>query len=200
MLTARASLRDRGPVPSKAAFWIGGVLMTLAVLGAIAWTVLAFDRLNDDIDRFQRVDVPGEASVRLDARKYILYLVGPGADELRRPLTIAVTHRASERLVPARVYAGTFTYAFGETLAAQATVTAPAAGVHDVRIAAPADLVGYELAFGDSIAGRVGRIIGVAFVIGGVLGLGGLGVMIASGVRRSRSRRPSPDWPPPSVP
>ena len=111
--------------------------MALAVLGASAWTALSFDRLNDDIDDFQRVEVPGDGTVRLDARKYIVYLVGPAADESRRPLTIAVTHRASEQAVPARIYDGTFTYSFGKTLAAQATVTAPRSGVYDVRTAGP---------------------------------------------------------------
>ena len=57
--------------------------------------------------------------------------------------------------------------------------------------AAPADPAsGFEVALGDSIAGRILRAILGAFAIGGVLLAAGIALAVTTGVRRSRRTSP----------
>ncbi|MDX6717814.1 MAG: hypothetical protein QOJ63_68, partial [Solirubrobacteraceae bacterium] len=46
----------------------------------------------------------------------------------------------------------------------------------------------YNLAIGDSIAGRIVSAIVGAFVVGAILALSGTGLIVATSIRRSRRR------------
>ena len=83
--------RVSGPLPrgahagvkSTKGYWIGGGLIVLGAVLAALWFVISFVRLDDQIDGFERVPVPGEQTVRLEARKYIVYYEGfPTPEEL----------------------------------------------------------------------------------------------------------------------
>lgn len=46
----------------------------------------------------------------------------------------------------------------------------------------------YELAIGDSIAGRIVSAIVGAFAVGGILAIAGTGLIVATSIRRSRRK------------
>ena len=184
---------------AKAGFRTGAVLMFLAVVAAVAWTWLSFDRLDADAAGFPRVEVPDSGAVRLEARKYVLYLEGPNSDHNTHPVRVVMRHRRTERSVSAKPYKGTFSYEGDDVpLTALSTVTPPLAGIYDVRTAGHDDLYGDYLAFGDALAGRSGRIILGAFAIAAVLGCAGLGVLVVTGNRPERGSRPQ-GWSPPTT-
>ncbi|MEA2219239.1 MAG: hypothetical protein QOJ35_1865 [Solirubrobacteraceae bacterium] len=186
---------------SKAGYWIGAGLVVLGVGGAILWAVLSFAHIVSTIDDFQRVEIPGAGKVRLEARKYIVYVEGPGADQHVPAVRVQITDERTELPLPLSSYGGSLTYSFDQTGSAQATVTAPRAGSYRVLAAGTAPGGGYAIALGESVGGKiVGAILG-ALLVGAVLGGSGIALLIVTGVRRSRSRRraPPPDgWPPPA--
>jgi hypothetical protein len=65
---------------SRAGYVIGGGLMVAAVVGAVVWFVASLMRVADDVERFTRVPVPGEATVQLEPRKYVVYYESATAD------------------------------------------------------------------------------------------------------------------------
>jgi hypothetical protein len=69
-------------VKSKKGYWIGGGLIVLGGILAALWLVISFVRLDDQIDGFERVPVPGEQTVRLEAGKYTVYYEGFTARQL----------------------------------------------------------------------------------------------------------------------
>lgn len=54
---------------SKAGYWIGGGLMVLALLGSILYGFLSLKQTARTVEAFQRVGLPGTATVELEARK-----------------------------------------------------------------------------------------------------------------------------------
>ncbi len=175
---------------SKAGYWIGGGLIACAVAGAILWAVLAFAHIVGTIDDFQHVAIPASESVRLEARKYVVYVEGPNADENVPPVRIQVTDDRTEQPVALHDYSSSLTYSFNTTGSALATVTPPRAGVYRVRTAGSPP--GYQLAIGESIGGKIVAAVVGAFAVGGVLGIAGTVLLIVTGVRRSRRRRQQP--------
>lgn len=172
---------------SRAGYWIGGVLVVSGVLGAIAWAVLTGAHLVGTIDDFRHVAIPGREQVRLDARKYVLYVEGPGADERVPGVDIAVSDARSETALVVARYAADLTYSFDTDGSAVATVTPPRAGLYDVRTDGPE---GYRLAIGESIGGQLVRTLVGALLIGAVFGIAGVLLLIMTGVRRSRAPAP----------
>jgi hypothetical protein len=187
-LTRGARVRDDRGVTSRLGYWIGGGLLAAGVLGAILWGVLGFAHIATTIDDLQRFAIPSTSTAHLEARKYTVYVEGPGADESTPPVDLFVTHARSERAVPVRPYSGSLTYSFDTSGSAVATVAPPRDGDYVVRARGVGAPGGYELALGPSVGGRIVATIVGAFAIGGVLGLAGLGLLVATGVRRSRRR------------
>lgn len=175
-----------------AGFRIGFVLAACGVIGSLVWTLVSFERLDREIAAYPRVEVPGSAAVTLEVRKHIVYLEGPGVEENRHPVKIVMRHRRSERRVSAKPYDKVpFAYSNEDTeLQALATVTPPVAGLYDVRTDGHDDLIGYDLAFGDSTGPKAGRIIIGAFVIAGIPMLAALILLVVSGKWRERERGP----------
>ena len=176
---------------SRAGYWIGGGLLAVAVLGAILWAFVAARNVIAVVDDFQHVPAPGRATVELEARKYVIYVEGPNADEVVPPLDIGVSDARTERRVPLRDYSSELTYSFDTSGSAYATITPPRAGRYDVRVRSGtlSEGSGFQLAIGESIGGRiVGGLVG-AFTIGGVFGIAGIALLIVTGVRRSNRRK-----------
>jgi hypothetical protein len=166
-------------------YWIGGGLVAFAVIGAIAWVVLAFGRITTTVDDFQRVAIPGRADVRLEARKYVIYIEGPRADQAVPAVNIAITKRGGSTRPPIlRPYGGSLTYSAGRTGSAQATVTPPRAGVYRVRTTSGESAGSFQVALGDSIAGKIVSAVVGALVIGAVFGIAGIVLLILTRRRR----------------
>jgi hypothetical protein len=183
-------------VTTRAGYWIGGLLIACSVVGAILWGVAGVVRIDDTVEGFERVPIPGARTVSLPADKVILYVEGPRADELTPSVGVTVEDPGSEDRVPVASYGGSLTYSFGTTGTAVGTVTPPRAGRYVVRTTS-ATPGSYNLAIGDSIAGRiVGAILG-AFAVGGVLALAGIGLIVATSIRRSRRRAAAQEPPNP---
>src|SRR5690348_13955271 len=71
-----AAVRPAGtsPGPSRLGYWVGGGLAVAAVLGAAVWVVLAFFGLMNQVNGFQRMTVPGTATVQVtQAATRVLY-------------------------------------------------------------------------------------------------------------------------------
>jgi hypothetical protein len=184
-------------VTSKAGYWIGGGLLVAAVGGAILWAVLGFSHVVGTIDDFQHVPIPASEKVSLEARKYVIYVEGPGADQSVPPVRVLVTDAHTAKPVPLETYSGSLTYSFNTSGSAQATVTPRRAGTYRVRTGGAVAAGRYRLAIGESVGGRIVSTIVGAFVIGGVLGIAGVALLVTTGVRRSRRRNRPPPAPSP---
>jgi len=175
-------------VTSKAGYWIGGGLIAFAVVGAILWGVFGVIGVVNAVDDFQRVPIPAARSVELGAEKSIIYVEGPRADERTPPVRFAIIDPGTERSLPIASYGGSLTYSFDTTGSAIATVTPPRAGRYVVRTQGVRDGL-YELAIGDSIAGKLVAAILGAFVVGGIFALSGTALIVVTSIRRSRRRK-----------
>jgi hypothetical protein len=186
-------------VTSKSGYWIGGVLVFLGVAAAILWGVLGFRGVVNTVDDFQRVEIPGSGKVRLEARKYIVYVEGPGADENVPGVRVQITDERTERPLTLSSYSGSLVYSFNQDGSAQATVTAPRAGDYRVLTAGTDPGDGFSIALGESIGGKIVKAVVGALLVGVILGGSGIALLIVTAVRRSRRRAPPPDhWPPPA--
>jgi hypothetical protein len=171
-------------------YWSGGSLLGFAAIGATAWVVLAFGQIAHTVDGFQRVSIPSSADVRLEARKYVIYVEGPRADQAVPPVKIAITKRGGSTRPPVlRPYGGSLTYAAGRAGSAQATVTPPRAGVYRVRATSSVATGSFQLAVGSSIAGKIVFAVVGALVIAAVFGIAGIVLLILTR-RRRRAMRP----------
>ena len=80
------------PGPSRLGYWIGGGLVAAAFLGAAVWVVLAFFGFMTQVNGFQRMTVPGTATVQVtQAATRVLYVEGPRAAAPVGQLGIRVT-------------------------------------------------------------------------------------------------------------
>jgi hypothetical protein len=169
--------------------------VAFAVIGAIVWMVLAFGHISSMVDDFQRVPIPGKGDVRLDARKYVIYVEGPGADQAVPPVNVAITKPGSSTRPPIlRAYDGSLTYSFGKTGSAQATVTPRRAGVYHVRTTGGDTAGNFQLALGNSLGGKIVSAVVGALVIAAVFGIAGIVLLI----RTRRRRRTAPPQSSPS--
>ena len=175
---------------TRAGYWIGALLVVLAVVGAVAFGGLSLAGFADDVDAFQRVSAPGQGTVRLDARKYVVYLEGSDGDERSPPVDLTISDARSGRPLPIGTYTASLTYALGGHAGmARGTVTPARAGDYAIRARGGGGDPQAAVAVGPSIAGKLARTIGGALAIGAVLGLTGLGLLIATAVRRSNARQ-----------
>ena len=185
-------------------------LLLLGGLAAVALTVWGVGLSIDAIDALTggarigetRTPVPGQRTVTLGARKYVVYYevdsgFAGGFDregDVRIPeLDIAI--RPDGEAAPLRLedYDGSFEVeSGGRTAEALRTVEVPREGRYrisagpEVRAAAPA------IVLGRPVSGRVMRLVlGVAGVLAG-LGLGALVAAIAIGLRVRARSQPSP--------
>jgi hypothetical protein len=78
--------------PSSLGYWIGGALIAVACIGAAVWAVLAFAGYTNQVNSFQRMTVPGTASVHVtQATTRVLYYESTGAAPSLGQLGIHVT-------------------------------------------------------------------------------------------------------------
>ena len=174
---------------SRAGYWIGGGLVVAGLLGAVLWFVSALAGIDNDVDDFQRVPVPGEATVQLEARKYVVYYESLTAEEVVPPFKIAIADARTGTPVAIEPYGTSLTYSVsGHEGSAQATVTPAHAGAYAVRTD-DGETSGASVALGRSLAWPILRGILGTFAIGGLLAGSGVILLVVTAVRRSRARR-----------
>jgi hypothetical protein len=172
-------------VKSKKGYWIGGALIVLGGLLAVLWLVISFVRLDDQIDEFERVPVPGEQTVPLEARKYIVYFEGFAAGQL------AIADAVSGEALAIEPYDGSLEYSFGSRDGtAQGTVTPPRAGDYVVSTVAEEAGSDAAVALGDSIAGPLLRTVLGTIAIGGLLVFAGVVMIVVTAIRTNRNAPP----------
>lgn len=169
---------DKSAIRPKARwYWIGGGIIALGVIAAIAFGVLGFIGIADKVDDFARVS-PGSDTVRIDSTgEYVIYsetgsffvsveVVSPDGDP-----------------VPTSRYLTDLNYSFGGNSGnAVATFDADDTGRYTITTDS-------DVAIGTSIAGDLVRTILIPFVIGGLGFLIGLIVIIVTAVKRSGSKK-----------
>ena len=67
---------------SRAGYWVGAGLIGLGLLGSLLWLVGSLVLAVQAVGDFQRVPAPGEATVRLEERKYVVYYEGDNANDV----------------------------------------------------------------------------------------------------------------------
>jgi hypothetical protein len=187
----RPDVRRHGaPMPSIAGYWLGAfvAVLGLALVGAlVAMTVV---RMNDHINAFPRITMPGTAIVSLDASTgRTIYVEGLAPLPLAA-IDVRVTDPNGDPVV-VRPYGlemrydvpgspGTVGYAVG-------TLRTTTAGPYRIEVAGIAP-PGHTLAVGDSFATSiVGYAAGAFAVLALTFGLV-LTLVIATAMRRSKAR------------
>ncbi len=183
--------------PSRAWYWVGGVLLAVAILGGILTVFSAISRTLDRVRDFQRIDIPGAADIRLNrAGSYTIYYEGPGIDDsddedALPSLEVRMQRLEDSSFVPLRQYHGRFTYHLkGHHGAAIFTFRSPAPGTY--RIQSRADLAPgrAQLAVGRSITGGILRDALLAGMFCFLAFVAGVVVLVVTAVRRYQARRP----------
>jgi hypothetical protein len=193
-------VRPAGPRrgASRFGYWAGGGLVVAACIGAAAWVVFAFFGLTNQVNGFQRMTVPGTATVHVvRAATRVLYFEGPRAAPPSGRLSIQVTGPAGDP-VAVSAYHGDLRYDVpgesGRVGKSIASFQAAAAGDYQIS-AGPGTGAGWRVAVGgDVLWDVVPHIAGAAAVFLVGMAAGGA-LIIVTAVRRSGPRAASRDTP-----
>jgi hypothetical protein len=160
------------------------------VLGWVLLFLGSLLALRNEVDDFQRVALPGEATMELEARKYVVYSESsPGAESVSE-FRIAVTDTQTGTAVQLAPYESSLTYSFsGRDGTARATVRPPHPGKYRVSSDARTPTSGATVALGRSLAWPILRGILITFAIGGLLVISGGTLLAITAIRRSRMSR-----------
>jgi hypothetical protein len=173
-----------------------GVALVVFLVGA-GWVGGGLYRLDERVDSFQRVALPGEGEVNLDhSGGYVIYYEGPGAAEgTVPPFTVNVTPLSESAVAPElEAYGGGLTYSFGSREGRGVLtlrVDSPGRFLIEARDA-PAVSGGSFLAIGSSIAGGIVRIVVPALVLMVAAVSGAIALAIVRRRRRQRVRATGP--------
>jgi hypothetical protein len=181
--------------PSRAGYWIGGLIALLGVAGGVALLVATFTGGARDIQRFGRLDrvaVPGQAVLSLPAGKHVVYVESTRGEPPVGGVDLRVADASTERPVALAPYATTFTYnAGGRSGRAMSTFVAAQRGRYSVATSGPSD-AGLSVAVGPPLGGKLTRAVSSLFLGFGLLFGGpvvGGAVMLFTMIRRNRFDR-----------
>jgi hypothetical protein len=179
--TAQAAFGEDPPKQraSRLGYVFAGLVAIAAVGGAIAWFVVAFTSLGDKVDELHRIEVPGSATIELDAGDKAVYWEGRGASP---PLRIAVL-KVDGEAIDVGPHGGEVTYEVnGHNGTSIAGFEVPEDGRYVVSVEGRRGLI----AVGDGVGGRIVSAVvgGLAIFFGGLLLCGLLLILTA---RRRRA-------------
>jgi hypothetical protein len=176
--------------PSSLGYWIGGALIAAACLAAVIWAVLAFVGYTNQVNSFQRMTVPGTATIHVtQATTRVLYYESRGPAPSLGQLGIHVTGPAGGA-VTVTPYSGDLRYdvpPLNPTRVGKAVASFDATTAGDYTINATG--IGGTIAIGsDLLWDAAPHIIGIIAVF--LIGTGaGLTLIVVTAVRRSSARR-----------
>jgi hypothetical protein len=187
----RPDLRQTGRTPSIAGYWLGALIamVGLVLVGALVATAIV--RMNDHIDAFPRIALPGVTTVTLDASTgRTIYVEGlaplplaaiglrvtdpNGNDVLVRPYGLDVRYDVPGATGSVGYAVGTFRTTVAGRYLIEANGVAPP---------------GYTVAVGDNFAASVIGYAAGAIALFLLTLAGALTLVIVTATRRSRARR-----------
>jgi len=184
------------PPPSRAGYVLAAALLVLSVTVAAGGVIVTARAVSHRVETFQRVGVPGTASLRFDAPgSYTIYYEAAGVgDEATTGVTLPPVHLTVSRVetggvVPLGRYRGSFNYNIaGHEGFAVATLRVERAGRYQLRADATIEPGIAQIAVGRSLArGLAGTLlVGLAAFAAFV---GGTVTAILTASRRQAARR-----------
>jgi hypothetical protein len=180
--------------PSRLWYWVAGA----ALLGSVVWLALGFGfwfrSMIQQVEKFQRVPIPGRAEVTLDAaRGYTLYYEGMGAGEETTSIPafhISVTPVGGGEQVQIRPYGSDELYNLaGLSGRAVGTFRIEEPGRFLVQTEGDPQSVQANVAIGPGIGGEIARTVLLTVPVVLVLSLGGVLLAVVVAVRRGQARR-----------
>jgi hypothetical protein len=173
-------------------------------VGSVIWfalnLALGLLAVDHQVDRFQRVPVPGQGEVSFtEPGGYVLYYEGPEAPEAAiPPFTAWLVPVSGDGRIPLSYYGGFLTYDFsGHSGQAVGTFNIDAPGRFILRTESEVDGVGQAtVAVGRSVGWGIVRtvVFAVVFAVVGapVLFVGGAALAVVVAIRRHLAQRLSP--------
>jgi hypothetical protein len=178
------------PRTSTRGYWFGAVILVIGLIASLAWGVAGVFRMNERIDGFTRISIPGKATMRIEQTGgQVIYYEGVEVPILN-DVAVQVTDPAG-RSIPVDPYIGDLRYDAREATGvgrAIATFDATVTGPHMITVRGVPQPLG-RVAVGLSVAGILAPIVFGAAAVLLIFGGGGLALMIVTAVRRSRDRQ-----------
>lgn len=172
--------------PSTAWYWIAAGVGLVCLLVGIVLIVRTAITFVDKIDDFQRVDVPGTATVQLDEGSYTVYAEDGFFGEFAVSCADIEIRDPRERTVELRPYSSRVTYdSSGHEGVARCSFRADAAGIYRVSASRASGTIAIGPGLGAGLVG--GAVGGILLMVAG--GLFALVTIIVTAVRRGNARR-----------
>ncbi|MCU1454499.1 MAG: hypothetical protein JWN46_2645, partial [Acidimicrobiales bacterium] len=193
--------------PSSAGYVIGSLLLVAGIAVGIVGAVVGVSRVIDTIDHYQRFPVRsgevGRTVVLSKTGRYSLFYEAPGVKSVSQipPIRVEITGPTGLQVVGPEYTGSSQSYQFsGRQGARFARFNVLVAGRYTFQVkgAALADVpTDASLAVGRDDFLKGVEILVIGLVGGGIIGLIGIVVLIATAVRRSNHRRQvAPAWAP----
>lgn len=177
---------------STRGYWLGAVILTIGLITSGSWGVAGVFRMNDRIARFTRIEIPGEATMRIERTgMQVVYYEGIDVPVLN-DVTVGVTDPAG-RAVSVDHYGADLRYDAPDAIVAHvgraiATFEATETGRYLITARGIPQPSG-RVAVGPSIASIVVPTALGAVAVLLLFGGAGLALIIVTSVRRSRDRQ-----------
>lgn len=191
--------------PSGLWYVLAGVLAGGAIVACIGLIVASVSQYSDEVDSMDRIDVPGEAALELEAGEYTVYYETDNGIYLDPDIDVDITGPDGAD-VPVTRKADTDAYVTGRHEGeAIYTFDAPEPGTYQFVVGEEEGVTrdrdgNIAVGEGPGILNMVGRIVlGVAIAFVGMVA--GIVIVIVVGIKRGKNkRRLNPYTPPPPPP
>jgi Protein of unknown function (DUF2510) len=180
--------------PARVWYLVAGALMVGAVVWLVAGVVLGLGSFVRQVDRFQRVPIPGQGEVRFDEPgRYTVYYEGPAAGDETVAIPsfrLSVVPVGGGQELTVRPYEGASLYTSGNHSGrAVGTVQIDQPGKYLLRTEGEPQVIQAHVAVGEEIGSNLGlRAIPIVLL----LLFGGAVLAVVVAVRRQQARRGPP--------
>lgn len=181
------SSRPISVLPSRRGYLIAAIVAVLGLIIGVGGLVRGMGQLSDDVDAFDRVDLPGSGTVRFaTAGHYTLYYEATGATEV--PPFRVVLQAPSGEPVQLTEYRGSFDYSTGDHEGtAVATFHIDTPGPYDLASEASIPPGIGQLAVGKGLGGNLAQTLVPGLVLFLAL-ITAATLAVVTAVRRRRAR------------